>query len=367
MPVKYTDLGNVPTILYSDNQPIALVDPLTGATWGLTESMSLASFLALNLATLADKTQIHINDLHGPTGVGGSLVVWDSVGYKWAQITAPVVFSSLTAAVASFPAASYSGWRIKTSDYGLNYESDGTEYRLVHGQAILYRDYSLQPTLIAPAATFTATTPSSAAAGADTLLTSAGAHGLTTAVAITARATYIYISGGTGWTVGFHKITAIAVDTTGTTIQIDTPYDAGFGTPTIALAGTEVTMLSLNTPIMATRGELELDISFNAPSNANNKTMKVKLGGTTFYDPVLTNATNSGNNRALFVLSNRNAVNSQIAGQGHLTNVGVGSSSSSINTGTVDTSAASTLAVTMTIATANDYFGIDRYNVRYRT
>src|SRR5690606_15905457 len=109
---------------------------------------------------------------------------------------------------------------------------------------------------IAPAPTFTATPPSSAAGGAETLLTSAGAHGLTGAEAV---GKHLYIASGTGWSTGFYEITEIAEDTTGTTIQIDVPFDAGFGTPTIALAGTEVTFTTLTIPPLRADSYIKID------------------------------------------------------------------------------------------------------------
>lgn len=317
---------------------------------------------------------VHVSDRHSTTdgtSTPGSLWRIDPTAAserKRNLMSGPVYYSTYSSAIAEVPASSWPNHKIFVGDFLISYYSNGTEYLLPNGQCVLYRSNVAGNTLITPAATFTSTTPSSAAAGADTLLTSAGVHGLTTAVAITAGSSYIYISGGTGWTVGFHKITAIAVDTTGTTVQIDTPYSAGFGTPTIALAGsTEVTMLSLAIPPLSANAELEFDVTYVATSSANTKTMKVKLGSTAFYSPTLTNATNSGNNRALFVISNRGATNSQTGGQGNLTNIGVGSSTSSIATGSVDTSVSTTFSITNTMSTANERFNIERYNLRMRS
>lgn len=211
--------------------------------------------------------------------------------------------------------------------------------------------------LIEPAATFTSATPSSAAAGADTLLTSAGVHGLTSAVSVGSS---IYISAGTGWTVGFHTITAIAVDTTGTTIQIDTPFYAGFGTPTIALANTEVTIKTIDVPPLLANSSLEVDSSYSYPSSGNNKTVRIKLNTTSFYGGVFTTTQSA---RQTTIIQNRGSTSSQVGGVGTGLVAGYGVQNQAIATGTVDTSVATTLNITVQPAVANEPITLERYIV----
>lgn len=212
-------------------------------------------------------------------------------------------------------------------------------------------------TLVEPAATFTAVTASSAAAGADTLLTSAGVHGLTAAVSVGAS---IYISAGTGWTVGFHTITAIAVDTTGTTIQIDTPFDAGMGTPTIALANTEIPFVTIPVPVLSLNSMIRTDVTFSATSSSNVKRHRQRLNDLEYSQ---TQLTTSPQNRLSMVLQNRGVTNSQIAGFALGNTIGFGSTSAGLVTISADTSIASVLTITGLIPVANEVLTLERYSV----
>lgn len=194
--------------------------------------------------------------------------------------------------------------------------------------------------LVEPAATFTAVTPSSASGGADTLLTSAGVHGLTSAVSVGAN---IYISAGTGWTVGLHKITAIAVDTTGTTIQIDTPYDAGMGTPTISLVNTEAVFASIVIPPLLPNSFIRISISTShSDTTATSKVIRVKLGSTSFSSVTVTS---QPNNSKVFWIANRGSTSSQINNFPLNASIGQGNTAAAYTTGTEDTSIASTLTI----------------------
>lgn len=212
--------------------------------------------------------------------------------------------------------------------------------------------------LVEPAATFTSVTPSSAASGADTLLTSAGVHGLTGAISVGAS---IYISAGTGWTVGFHSITAIAVDTTGTTIQIDTPYSASMGTPTIALANTEVTIATIAIPPLFANSYIDIDWSYSWPSSANTKTARVKYGGTTFYAAPLTTSVAS---RTSILISNKGGTNSQLSGIGTGNVIGFGTAGVTTTSGTVNSNVTQDLVLTMQPTTANEIVAHDRHIIQ---
>lgn len=223
---------------------------------------------------------------------------------------------------------------------------------------ILQRSVSaVRVALVEPAATFTNATPSSAAAGADTLLTSAGVHGLTSAVSVGSS---IYISAGTGWTVGFHTITAIAVDTTGVTIQIDTPYSASFGTPTIALANTEVTFATIAIPPLGINSYIETDWSTSWTSSANNKFIRLKYGATTFFQAPLTTSVGA---RTSILVSNRGVTNSQISGLGTGNSTGFGGSTVATTTGSEISSGSLNLVLTGQPVAANEVIASERYIV----
>lgn len=299
---------------------------------------------------------------HNSTASHGSVWYVDSAGaanYK-RQLISDAIYVSTRANVPSV--SLYPGVRVYIADEGLEYVSDGTYWRLYpNNEGILHRDGVLGTISIQPAATFTNATASSAAAGADTLLTSAGVHGLTGAVAVGAS---IYISGGTGWTVGWHAITAIAVDTTGTTIQIDTPYDAGFGVPTISLTGTELVLKSVSIPPLPPNGALEIDVFFGYTNSATDKVPKVQLNTTAFYAPSVT--TTAGIRPASIVIRNRGATNSQVGSSASTNGAQSSTVSGAVVTGAVDTSVATTLKFTAQPSAANHRVWVEYSTVRMR-
>lgn len=214
--------------------------------------------------------------------------------------------------------------------------------------------------LVEPAVTFTAVTPSSAAGGADTLLTSAGAHGLTAAVSVGAS---IYVSGGIGWTIGFHKITAIAVDTTGTTIQIDTPFDVGMDTPTIALANTFVILASVTIPPLLANSQVRWDVTYTITpdASAGSEDAAIRYGGQQMQGIALTGTTKLL--RWLGGFANKGVTNQQ-------TNFFINGSSTSVatttvlpNQYTVDSSIAQPLEFYAAPSMANTIVSLNRYLV----
>lgn len=213
---------------------------------------------------------------------------------------------------------------------------------------------------IVPAATFTNTTPTSAAAGAKTTLTSAGAHGLTAAVAVNKS---IYISAGTGWTVGLYNISSIDLDTTGVAITIDVAFDAGFGTPTIALANTAGVLATIAVPPLGINSSIEIDATWTVPNNGNTKTPSIRWGGVTFFAPPLT--TSVTERPTPVVIQNRGATNSQVSSFSAGSSVQSSTSTAAPITGTIDTSVATTLTLVGQAATANDYVVLERYIVKY--
>lgn len=83
-------------------------------------------------------------------------------------------------------------------------------------------------------------TKATAAAGAQTQLTSTAAHALTTANQVTLGNTYVYVAGSTGagsvdWTVGWTKITAIT--DLGNDFTLLHPYNINLRTPVITCIG----------------------------------------------------------------------------------------------------------------------------------
>lgn len=110
-------------------------------------------------------------------------------------------------------------------------------------------------------------------------LVSAGAHGLTAAVAVGASV-YVTWAAGTGVN-GFYEITALDTDTTGVKITINRPFVAGLGTPTVAVANTVVTLASVTVPgwSMGVGGGMEIDALFTITNSATAKNLGLTYGG----------------------------------------------------------------------------------------
>lgn len=123
-----------------------------------------------------------------------------------------------------------------------------------------------------------AMTLTSAAAGANTKIAGAAAHGLTTANQVTAGVTYVYISGTTGgtvnWTVGWTKI--ISIDAAND-LTLDHAYSAGLGKPTIVgdTAGdaSEVPVQTIKIPRLSTQylGSFELECMYRNHTTASTR------------------------------------------------------------------------------------------------
>lgn len=209
--------------------------------------------------------------------------------------------------------------------------------------------------LIEPAATFTATTPTDGGSGT-IVLTSAGAHGLTAARAVGAS---IYISAGTGWTVGFYPITAIDLDTTGVAITITGTFDVGMGSPTIALANTEVTLTTIDIPILSANSMFEYEASWSFTNSANTKTLRTRFGGT---QVTATGPTTTASYSVRKIITNRGATNSQIVTTA-LADGSLGNTTASYVSLSIDTSVSTSLTITAQPTTANELVHLERYHV----
>lgn len=211
--------------------------------------------------------------------------------------------------------------------------------------------------LIEPAVTFTAVTASSAASGTETLLTSSGAHGLTSAVAVGRD---IYISSGTGWTVGFYTITGIAVDTSGVTIQIATPF-TGQGSPTIALANTEVVAASIAIPALAPQSVIEIKVTYTSDDlSGASKRVIGRFGGQSIYNVNTTTAPTINLSRRIH---NRNSTGSQALSWSGSSNKSYDVSTFTIETTTVDTSVPNVLELSLQPTVANSSMSMQMYLV----
>jgi hypothetical protein len=209
--------------------------------------------------------------------------------------------------------------------------------------------------LVQPATTFTGLTYSDN--GGLVQLDSAGAHGLTAAVAVGES---IFVTWATGTGVdGFYEITALDTDTTGVEITIDLPFVAGLGTPTVALANSVVTLASVVIPgsAMGVGGGMEIDALFSMTNSAAAKNLGMTYGGGTLL------AVSAANNASACVqklMCNRGS--SQIISNA-ANQVGHGLSTSNNTLLTVDATEDQVFAITAQPAVANNVVKLEAFKL----
>jgi len=198
---------------------------------------------------------------------------------------------------------------------------------------------------VAAAATFTGLTY--ADNGGNVQISSAGVHGLTTSPAVGNRV-YVSWSGGTGVN-GFYTI--LTVDTT-LAITIDLPYAVGLGTPTVSLAGTNVSLtetVTLPGNALGLTKSLVSEIMSTVTPSTNNKTLSVLFGGTAVNFLNTATGTVASVNIAQRIYNDA-ATNSQKS-----TGVqGFGNSANAFLSTAVDTTADVTIGIRITLAAANE-------------
>jgi hypothetical protein len=215
---------------------------------------------------------------------------------------------------------------------------------------------SLDPVaLVQPAATFVTLTYNDN--GGNVRLASAGAHGLTAAIAVGAS---VYVTWATGTGVnGFYEVTALDADTTGVAITIDLAYVLGLGTPTVAVANTAVTLASVTVPgwSMGVGGGMEIDALFSLTNNATVKTLGMTYGG-----GVLLAAAAANNASACVQKLMCNRGGSQVV-TNSATAVGHGLSTGANVFLNVDATQDQTFAITAQPATANNLMRLEAFKL----
>lgn len=216
---------------------------------------------------------------------------------------------------------------------------------------------AVKMSLVEPATTFTAAIPSSAAGGTQVLLTSAGAHGLTAGISVGAG---IYVSAGIGWVPGLYTVTAIAIDTVGTTIQILVPFSGGMGTPTIALANTFVAIKTVVIPPLLANSQVRWDATFTVEpdASAGSEDVAVRFGGSQINGIALSGTTKTI--RWLGGLANKGATNEQTNFFTNGSSLSVASTTVLPNQYTVDTSIPQNLEFFVSPSVANSVISLNR-------
>jgi Right handed beta helix region len=122
----------------------------------------------------------------------------------------------------------------------------------------------------------------------------------------------------------------------------------------------ENTLATISLPgvgAMGATGTLEIEAFFSYTNSANNKTLAVKLGGTTVSSAVLTTTTRF---RFYLTVGNRNATNSQVIGSLIPGNSGT----AGLATAAIDTSGAVDVTLTAQLASAGETITLEYYTVK---
>lgn len=348
----------IATVSYSSGVATGLIDPRTGLPMSGAPTYIYADAVAA-IATLANVVVI-ITDIQSVGSGSGSMWKGNAAG----TLLEPWGGSKPIYTLATRPSAvGRTGWRIQVSDYGAygaDLISNGTQWNIDGGRAAVYRTGAASNAIIFPAATFTSAYTIDSNAG-NVRITSAGAHGLTTAIAITAGDSYISITGCTNMTAGLYKITALDVDTTGVKITILLTYSASITVTAITLAnGADTTLLSVTIPPITANGSVIVDASWGWTTDAGAvaKNPSIKLGGTSFSAPTASTAASVAMHLTPLKIQNRNSQTSQIGS--YAVGSAVGSLVGGVPTaGTVDTTAATTMLFTGKPANANIRMWLD--------
>lgn len=260
---------------------------------------------------------------------------------------APSTFAGLPAA-SSVPVGT-EVWVTDVGDSRTKWYSDGTNWRLVQGSADVMRHSSARG--IAPSSTIA--TGSSGHLTLGTALSRTYSEGLflyinspSTTPVLSAQLYWVVMSSasvGTIYSTTWASSSGVGTPTIGSAINFTV------GASTTGVTGSDLTCYSttIKANSLGATGHLDCYAKVSVNSNANGKIARAKLGGTTFLADSNTSRLSSA---LLGTINNRTA--SVNIGQGGWAQ---NSSSTSVITGTVDTTADQTLVYTANLATATDY------------
>lgn len=345
----YLEEGQLASILTYSNGSI--IDPATGLP---IPGVPVYTWAAANdsAAMLANAgTPILISDIASTVSQSYSLWIVNAAGTAITPLCTPIY----TLATIPVAAAGNTNWKIFCSDYGqfgAELRSTGAIWRTVGGNNLIYKRTSslvlVEPNSVS--ATGVAVGP-----GGGTSIAFSGAHGLTTAVCVTAGDSYLNVESGTGWAVGLVKILSIP-DTTH--IEVAGTYA---NTPVISVLNTEVTTDSITLPPLLPTSTVSVEGNVSATNSAGTKTLGLKLGATSLNTLSYPNA---AWDRMAIGFFNANSASIQKALTPPSSSNDYAVSTSSPNTAAIDTSAGTAvLTVTVKPAAANERLGVERLSV----
>jgi hypothetical protein len=226
---------------------------------------------------------------------------------------------------------------------------------ILRGFPALVLNSTTPVSIVEPAATFTTLTYENNAGLVR--LVSAGAHGLTTAIAVGAS---VYVTWATGTGVnGLYAVTALDADTTGVKITINRAFVAGLGTPTVAVANTVLTLGSVVVPgwSMGLKGGMIVNAQFSMTNTANAKNIGMSYGGSAISAVAGTSNASVSIQKDVYNRSNGTLVTSALAATGH------GLNATATVVITEDTTLDQVFLITAQPAVANNVVTLEGYNV----
>lgn len=124
----------------------------------------------------------------------------------------------------------------------------------------------------------------------------------------------------------------------------------------------ETTLATVTIPAgaMGANGQIEIETLWSYTNSGNNKNFKVKFGGVSFTNAT---ATTTATAQTLTRIANRNSAASQVGFVASSSN-GLGTSTGSVVTANVDTSADVTLLITGSLALGSETITLESYIVK---
>lgn len=157
--------------------------------------------------------------------------------------------------------------------------------------------------------------------------------------------------------------TSIAVNDGADTITIGSTIVLAQSAVAQSVTGTttETTLATITVPAnaMGANGRIEITTMWSYTNSANNKTLKVKFGGTTLQNIT---ATTTASLQVAMMIANRNAANSQVASPNSST--GSGATTNAVQTAAIDTTAAVTILLTAQLANTGETITLEAYSVK---
>lgn len=250
-------------------------------------------------------------------------------------------------------AATFEGFAIMVLTDGSFWTSNGTYWKPLNGDHNNYRSNVRFSKITLPNSGLTWT---ASATGANTLVTSNAAHGLTSPTSV--GSSLQSNSTQNGW-IDKNNYEIVSIPST-TTVELLTPH-TGKGIPTFALSNQEITMYSFTSQKMRNNTVIEINPLIVASDTVSSKRCRLYFGGSLFYD------TNVVANLAIpleWDIANRGATNVNMGLKGVNSNNILSNAAPFF--GTVETNAGVACEIRMLVNTPNVPVSLEALEINYK-